>query len=88
MFHRVGLAVVIVSIASSCSLLGPIFAQAQNSTFIEGFLAFLQANGHSQLANLTTSIKDTQVGQALLADLPNGNLTLFAPTDQARKSTS
>lgn len=54
-----------------------------NSTYLEGLISFLQANGHSRLANATQRINDTQKGQEILAALPEGNWTLFAPDDQA-----
>ncbi|KAF8841404.1 Fasciclin-domain-containing protein, partial [Paxillus ammoniavirescens] len=43
----------------------------------------LNTNGLTQLASIATSLNGTAVGQGLLSQLPKGNKTLFAPTNEA-----
>lgn len=62
-------------------------AQAQNLTYLTGLVQTLTAQNLTQLAQVAANINSTAAGQALLAGLPNGNLTLFAPNDQACESS-
>lgn len=67
--------------------LAPALAQAQNITFLTGLLGQLQSVGVTQLASLATSLNSSSVGQAILANLTNGDPhVLFAPNDHALSS--
>ena len=55
--------------------------QAWDSTLL--FQQELQNQGLTQFAKLLTTINQTTVGQGLLAQIAQGNLTIFAPTDEA-----
>ncbi|KAF9220365.1 Fasciclin-domain-containing protein [Gyrodon lividus] len=52
-------------------------------SYLDGLSQTLNAAGLTQLANITTLLNATTVGQELVAQLPQGNKTLFAPTNQA-----
>ncbi|KIJ63995.1 hypothetical protein HYDPIDRAFT_133294 [Hydnomerulius pinastri MD-312] len=52
-------------------------------SYLEGLVQTLNANGLTQLASIGTSLNGTTIGQQVLAALPEGNKTLFAPTNAA-----
>ncbi|KIK97589.1 hypothetical protein PAXRUDRAFT_824797 [Paxillus rubicundulus Ve08.2h10] len=70
-------------------LLVPAFAAAASApvvlgqSYLDGLVQTLTTNGLTQLASIATSLNGTAVGQGLLSQLPEGNKTLFAPTNEA-----
>jgi len=65
------------------SLLVASTALAQNTSIVTDLLQTLNSTGLTGLAKLFETVANTTVGQALIADLPNGNKTLFAPINVA-----
>ncbi|QRV90086.1 homoaconitate hydratase [Ceratobasidium sp. AG-Ba] len=61
----------------------PALAQEVNSTYIAGLLAALNGAGLTSLANTTQSISNNSNGTALLAQLSQGQKTVFAPNNAA-----
>jgi uncharacterized surface protein with fasciclin (FAS1) repeats len=66
----------------------PIFAvgalgQAQNATYLAGLVQALTNANLTSLAATAAAINSTDLGKYLLAALPNGPLTIFAPTNDA-----
>lgn len=50
---------------------------------LTGLLQALNSSGLDQFANATTSLNGTTTGRQVLAQLIQGNTTIFAPTDEA-----
>src|ERR1700759_4057277 len=63
----------------------PTFAwgQTQNLTFIEGFVNSLTNLCFGDFGQVLLQINETAVGQNIIAALPNGNVTVFVPSNQA-----
>jgi hypothetical protein len=55
-------------------------------SYLDGLIQALNTSGLTQLASIATSLNGTAVGQGLLSQLPKGNKTIFAPTNEARMS--
>lgn len=58
-------------------------ALAQNASILPSFIQALNSSGLVRLASAIQNISQTPIGQQLVADLPNGNRTFFAPVDKA-----
>lgn len=63
-------------------------AQGPNTTYLAGLAQALSSAGLTQLLNSTTSINGTTAGSQLLTELSNGNYTVFAPDNAARKPST
>ncbi|KAG6369254.1 hypothetical protein JVT61DRAFT_15560 [Boletus reticuloceps] len=70
----------------ACALMLPVLAFVP-SVFAEGnltgLLQALNSTGLDQFANATASLNGTTMGRQVLAQLSEGNKTIFAPSDQA-----
>ncbi|KAF8629525.1 hypothetical protein AX15_003398 [Amanita polypyramis BW_CC] len=63
--------------------LAPVLVSAQNLTFIAGFIDSLLTLGYSDFAQALIRVNGTTVGDEILSLLPNGNFTVFVPSNQA-----
>jgi len=71
-------------------LLTSVLAQSSglNQTYIAGLIATFEDAGLTALAGVLPGAINTTTGTALFTDLPNGNKTVFAPTDAGFNSTT
>ena len=76
------------SAATSALLATLPLAFAQNTTFLDGLNDALNSNGLTSLANISSVLRNTTAGPSVLTQLSSGSpYVLFAPTNDARKST-
>ncbi|KAJ1307765.1 hypothetical protein OPQ81_001852 [Rhizoctonia solani] len=72
------------SYALLTALAAPALAQQLNTTYITGLLGALNGLGLTSLVSVASSVaNDTNGGTALLAQLSQGNKTVFAPNNEA-----
>jgi uncharacterized surface protein with fasciclin (FAS1) repeats len=72
------------STALLAALVHTVYAQ-QDPAYIQGLVDALKSNNLTTFATIAVAINSTTAGQALLADLSQGNKTVFAPTNDACK---
>ncbi|KAF8734135.1 Homoaconitase, mitochondrial, partial [Rhizoctonia solani] len=71
------------SYALLAALAAPAMAQEVNTTYITGLLGALNGLGLTSLVSVASSIANNTNGTALLAQLSQGNKTVFAPNNEA-----
>lgn len=76
--------IIVLQLLFACFFyLFPAFAWSQNLTFLEGLINDLTTLGFGNFSQILLQINGTEVGNAVLGELGNGNHTIFVPSNEA-----